>query len=302
MLTRATLIHCPRGGKANDDDLARAQELLSAHFELDVRLVQPDEQTAELARAAVARGSRLLIASGGDGTVSAVGSAILYHPEAALGILPRGTANSIAGHLGIPNDIEGACAVITGHHERVLDTARVNGRPMVLMMTIGVHADAVTEADPERKRKYGVLAYVLEEAQRLLEDSRFEVTLEEEGARLSCQASAVTVANLAPPTTLLAQGPDRLVDDDGLLDVTLVSISGVAEGIATTFHLATHAFAGLPADRENIGFFRAPSLRIETTEPRRVMVDGEDIGETPVTVECVPRSLRIKVPAPASAD
>lgn len=47
---------------------------------------------------------------------------------------------------------------------------------------------------------------------------------------------------------------------------------------------------------ESVAFFRAHSLRITTTEPKRLMVDGEDAGETPLVVRCVPRSLRVRVP------
>ena len=67
----------------------------------------------------------------------------------------------------------------------------------------------------------------------------------------------------------------------------------------TTFHLATHAFAEKPADRENIAFFRVDQLTIDTPEPRDFMVDGELGGQTPFTVRCVPRSLRVLVPESA---
>jgi YegS/Rv2252/BmrU family lipid kinase len=238
----------------------------------------------------------LLIASGGDGTVSSVASAAVGKAGISLGILPQGTANSIASHLGVPTDLDQACAVIIGGNERVVDTATVNGRTMLLMATLGVHAEAITETDPEQKRKYGVLAYLMEEASRLVGDSLFEVTLDTGAERFSCRASAVTVANLAPPATIFAQGPASIVDDDGLLDVTLVAFEGLGNALATSLHLATHALAGLPADRENIGFFRAASIRIETAEPKRLMVDGEDAGVTPVEVRSVPRSLQVRVP------
>jgi diacylglycerol kinase family enzyme len=168
---------------------------------------------------------------------------------------------------------------------------------MLLMATLGVHADAITEADPEQKRKYGVLAYVLEEVSRLLDDSLFEVEFETPAGSFRGAASAVTVANLAPPTTLLAQGPASIIDDDGLLDVTLVAIEGIADAIATPLHLAVHALAGLPASRPNIAFFRTPSIRISTKEPKRVMIDGEDAGEAAIDVRVVPRSLRVRTPA-----
>jgi YegS/Rv2252/BmrU family lipid kinase len=296
---RATLIHHPGGGSASDEDFERAVALLSPHFELDARKVGEGVRADDLARAAVEAGAELLIASGGDGTVSCIAGAAVGRPHVSLGILPRGTSNSISVHLGIPAALDEACAVIIAGHQRVVDTALANGRPMVLMATLGIHADAITEVDPELKQSFGVLAYAIEEVRRLLGDSLFEAHVTAGEQRFACATSALTVANMARPANLLAQGPAELVEDDGLLDVTLVAIDGIGDAIATSLHLATHALAGLPASRPNVAHFRAREVRVHTPEPRRVMIDGEDAGETPLTVHVVPRSLTVRVPAPA---
>ena len=297
-MPHATLIYNPGAGTASDEELERARAILGEAFELDVRSAAVDRPPEVLAAEAVRDGATLLIAAGGDGTVSGVASALVGRDEIALGILPRGTANSIATQLGINRDLEQACAVIAGGHTRLIDTARVNERVMLLMATIGVHAEAITEVDPERKRKYGAMAYVLEEVERIMEDDLFEVTITANGHEATCVANAVTVANLARPATLLAQGPAEIVEDDGLLDVTFVAIRGLADALATSFHLATTALMQRPTDRENIGFFRTQEIRITTKEPKRVMVDGEDATETPVLIQALPKSLRVLVPRP----
>jgi diacylglycerol kinase family enzyme len=304
----ATLIHSPGGGSASDEDLERARTLLSEKLELEVMLVSKDASPPDLARRALAGGSRLLIASGGDGTVSGVGGVLSGRADAVLGILPRGTANSIGTHLEVPRDIDAACAVILGGHTRVIDSAVVQGegmqgetqpRPMLLMATIGVHAEAITEVDPERKKSLGALAYVLEEVDRMLaDDNLFEVTVEANGQRATSMANAVTVANIARVTTVLAQGPAAIEADDGQLDVTLVAIRGFAEAVATSFHLATSALLSRPAERDNVGHFSTKQIRIETREPKRVMIDGEDAMDTPITVRVLPKSLRVLVPRP----
>lgn len=300
-MTRATLIYHPGGGSAEVAELDEVRALLEDAFQLETLLVDEHQSPRALAEQAVASGSELLIACGGDGTVSSVASALVGHPEARLGILPRGTANSIATHLGIPSNLHEACKVITGGQARVIDTARVNGKTMVLMATLGVHADAITGVDPARKRKFGVIAYVLEEIERMSEDSLFDATLTVDGESMQVAASAITVANVAPPTTLPAQGPDQVVDDDGLLDVTIIALDGFADAMLTSLHLAMHAFAKRPTDRDNIAYFRAREVRIETREPKALMVDGEAAGETPITVQSVPRSLRVMTPAPVEA-
>lgn len=292
----ATLIHCPRGGSASDDDLEQARALLSQHMELEVLRVEDDRSPADLARQALAGGAKVVIASGGDGSVSSVASVIVGREDVALGILPRGTANSIAAFLGIPKDIEAACAIICDRHSRSIDTARVNNLSMVLMATVGLHAEAITDVDPERKKRYGAFAYVLEEVERMLDTELFDVTVEANGQEATLPANAVTVANIARPASLLAQGPATIQEDDGLLDVTIVAIRGFADAVATSWHLATSTLRQQPAERENIGSFRTKRIRITTAQPKRVMVDGEDATETPIVIECVPRSLRVLVP------
>jgi len=246
---RATLIYHPAGGSADAAELESARQRLSEAFDLETLEAGDAADPASLARDAVARGSRLLIACGGDGTVSSVASAAVGRDDVKLGILPRGTANSVAGHLGIPVELGAACATIVQGRERLVDTALANGRPMVLMATLGVHAEAVTGADPAMKRAFGVLAYVVEEVERMAGDSLFDATVVVDGESFSCRASAITVANLAPPTTLAAQGPAELIEDDGLLDVTLIAFAGFTDAIVTALHLATSAWSGKPADR-----------------------------------------------------
>jgi YegS/Rv2252/BmrU family lipid kinase len=298
-LMRATLIHHPGGGSASDEDFERAVALLAPHFELDARKVVEGQNAAELARDAVKQGAELLIASGGDGTVSCVASAAIGRDDVRLGILPRGTSNSISVHLGIPAGLDDACAVLVAGHEHAIDTATANDRSMVLMATLGIHAEAVTEVDPELKKTFGSVAYAIEEVRRLLGDSLFEARVIAGAHSFACTASAITIANMARPANLLAQGPAELVEDDGLLDVTLVAIEGIGEAIATSLHLASRALQGLPAERPNVAHFRAREVHVETSEPRRVMIDGEDAGETPLVVRVLPRSLTVRVPAPA---
>lgn len=295
---RASLIHAPGGGSASDEDFTRAASRLGALGELAVYVVGRDGDAAALARRAVAEGSQLVVAQGGDGTTSAVASALVNVPGVALGLLPAGTANSIAAFFEIPKDVEAACDVIAAGHEVVVDTAVANGRAMVLLAAIGLHAEAVVEADPDRKRELGPLAYVIEAIERAGSLEPFDVEIWADGHHLAAKISGMTIANLAPASSLLAHGAARLIEDDGLLDVTLVRFEGLAEAAATALHLATRVLTGSNADRENIGWFRARSIRVRPLLPQTVMIDGEDGGEGELEVQSVPRSLRVRIPPP----
>ncbi len=294
-LIEATLLFNPRGGHAREGDLDEVVSRLAATFALDVRTLEEGSNPTEFAREAVARGARVVIAAGGDGTVSGVSDA-LVGTGVALGILPRGTANSLSVCLGIPQDLAGACDVLTAGATRTIDCARVGERMMVLLATAGFAADAIGNADPDTKSRFGKLAYLLSGIEQMGTHEPFSLELAVDGHLLHCTASAVTVANVAPPTTVLAQGPSVISMDDGLLDVTIVAARDVPEAVTTAMHLWRTAAAGLPADRDNVGYLRCTEVTVTATPPQKLVVDGELVGETPFTVRVLPRALTVLAP------
>jgi len=290
------VLHNPKSGKAGVDDDSTIAAAIGDRHDVRVQTLGDDDDIPALARAAIESGARTVVAGGGDGTVSAVASALIG-TDVALGILPLGTSNSIADALGLPLALAAAGEVIATGHRRTIDTARIGDTAMLLMATIGLHARAITEATPEAKARLGVIAYVGKALEVLRDQEPFAVTLElDDGATVRLVAHAVTVANLVPPRSVLAQGPPTVEPDDGLLDVTVVAFSGTFDALATSVHLYTHALAGLPAERENVAFFRASRLTISADPVQPLMVDGEHVGTSPFTIECRPKSLDVLVP------
>lgn len=297
MKRSACLIFNPVAGHSDpDQDLARIQELLEPLIDLDIRLTTPELDADQIAREAVDRGVEAIIACGGDGTLSAVAGAIVG-TNIPLGIISRGTANAFANALDIPNTIEAACENILGGLTRVVDAAICNGEmPMVLLAGVGFEAETVEQADREMKNRWGMLAYILSGIKQLNNLERFEAEIETEDRIISLTAVAVTVANAAPPTSILAQGPAGIIFDDGLLDITLVAPQNKAGAIAASYHLLQTALSGNPTDRDDIGYLRAKKVTISADPAQKVVVDGEIIGMTPVSIECVPGGLTIFVP------
>jgi YegS/Rv2252/BmrU family lipid kinase len=296
MTRSACLIFNPVAGQSNpEQDLATIKTILEPTIALDVHLTTPEVDAAELAQNAIANGVQCIIASGGDGTLSAVAAA-LVGKNIPLGVIPRGTANAFAAALNLPDTIEAACETILGGATRAVDAAYCNRKPMVLLAGIGFEAETVEKADREAKNRFGLLAYILAGIKQLQEMEPFEVTVETEDKIITVMAVAVTVANAAPATSILAQGPAGVIVDDGLLDVTFVAPANVAGAIAASYHLFRTALAGNPAERDDIGYLRAQRLKITTEPPQKVVIDGEIVGKTPIEVECVPAGLTILVP------
>ncbi|MBW4418577.1 MAG: YegS/Rv2252/BmrU family lipid kinase [Myxacorys californica WJT36-NPBG1] len=291
------LIFNPVAGQGDSEqELALIKSLL-ADLNLDVCLTSEDVGADVLAQEAVEHGVDAVIVSGGDGTVSAAAKALMQ-TEVPLGVIARGTANAFANALEIPTTIEGACQTILKNYTQKIDIASCNGHPMVLLAGIGFEAETVAKANREAKNRFGILAYVLAGLRQLRDLEHFETEVETDDKIISFTASALTVANAAPPTSVLAQGPSGLVVDDGLLDLTIVAPANRASAITATYHLFQSALSGNPADRDDIGYLRSRRFKITTNPPQKVVLDGEMSGTTPLDIYCIPAGLTVFLPPP----
>jgi YegS/Rv2252/BmrU family lipid kinase len=297
MKRSACLIFNPVAGQGDgEQDLANIIALLEPELNLDVQITSKEMDAGELAQAAVKRGAEAIIASGGDGTLSAAAEA-LVGSTIPLGIISRGTANAFANALGLSDTIEESCRDIIGGHTKIVDAAYCNGKPMVLLAGIGFEAETVEQADRDTKKRLGMLAYVFSGIKQLRELESFDAEIETEDQIIKVTAAAITIANAAPPTSVLAQGPAGVIYDDGLLDLTIVAPANARGAIAASFHLLQSALTGNAADREDIGYLRAKRIKVTTDPPQKVALDGEIIGTTPVEVECIPKGITIFAPA-----
>jgi YegS/Rv2252/BmrU family lipid kinase len=296
MKHKTCLIFNPVAGQGNaEQDLEQIQSLLSSEIELEVVVTTAECEPGQLAKDAIARGAASIIASGGDGTLSAVAAALMG-TNIPLGIISRGTANAFANALDLPTTIPEACESIVAGHTQVVDMAVCNGLPMVLLAGIGFEAETVDLADRDAKNRLGMLAYVLAGLKQVGNLKQFEVEIELEDKTIAVSAAAITIANAAPATSILAQGSAGVVFDDGMLDLTIVAPTTPLIAIATAFDLLSSTLRGTASQREEVGFLRSHKFKITATPPQKVVLDGEIIGMTPIEIECIPGGLTVFAP------
>ncbi len=294
----AHLIFNPVSGQGNaQQDLALIRSLLEPHFNLKVQYTQPDISPDQQVAEAIAAGAEIIIAAGGDGTISAVAGA-LVGTEIPLGIIPRGTANAFSAALGLSRltPIRSACQVILANDTKTIDAAFCNGVPMILLAGVGYEAATVEMANRELKDQWGVLAYLMAGWQAIDEQKLFETTIETESETYQFQAHVITVANAAPPTSVLAQGAGAVIFDDGLLDVTIASAETKLQGITTMLKMLGAAITRTNVEEQNVVHVRVKRLKVITDPPQKVVVDGEIIGSTPIEVECIQKGLVVLIP------
>ncbi|MDG4851394.1 MULTISPECIES: diacylglycerol kinase family protein [unclassified Mesorhizobium] len=135
------------GGTLRTTDVAafadRVRELLeAAGHSVQIDIVAGGEIAAALEKAIARRNVDVVLAGGGDGTVSTAAS-LLMNKKKALAILPAGTMNLFARSLGIPQTLEAALKAFTDGEVKAVDMATANGRPFVHQFSIGMHARMV---------------------------------------------------------------------------------------------------------------------------------------------------------------
>lgn len=292
---RALAIMNPKAGSAAGEAIRAA---LAGCFgddpgRLEVHETAEGEDLGQVVRDRVAAGVDLVIAVGGDGTVSAVADA-LAGSGATLGIIPMGTANVLARELAIPLDNDAAARLLVDDHDlATIDAMRVGGRHYLTQVGVGLDAMMIRDTPTERKKRFGKLAYLWTAGRHMLGHQPRRFVLEIDGRSIKARASQVIVANVGtlgqPP---FRWGPDIRLDD-GTIDVCVSKAKTVLHYMNLFWHVVTRRHRADP----NVRYFHARhSVAIATRHPTPVQADGEVLGETPVRVEVAPGAIRVIVP------
>ena len=304
---RGYLIFNPVAGQGDPEtELAEIRSYLEPQFMLQVWKTQanldPAEQAKELIKEikafdAEGEGESIIIASGGDGTVGAVASA-LQGSDIPLGIIPRGTANAFSVALGIPTGVKAACTTLLLGNLRRVDVAVCNDRPMILLAGLGFEAGMVDKASRELKNILGPMAYIFSGARQLVDQHPFRATMQIDGNEYQLDTSAITVANAAPATSVMAQGFGEVIPDDGLLEVIVATPKDRMAGFSVLSSLAWSAIKSSNANHSNIACFRTKQIEIKLNDVQKLVIDGEVLDAETVTVSVNPQALQVVAPIP----
>ncbi|MEH1101541.1 diacylglycerol/lipid kinase family protein [Micromonospora sp. CPCC 205561] len=241
--------------------------------------------------AAVELGPDLLVAAGGDGTLSAA-ARLLAHRDMALGLLPLGTTNNFARTVGVPLDLDGAVEVLTGGTVIDVDLGLAGGVPFTNHVGIGLSADIMLRTPPRLKRVIGRLAYPLTALALLARHRPLRVTVRAGDARHEFVTHQVYVANggfhAGRPIAADADADDRLL---------VAYPVGGASRRALVRETARNAATGHRRSLADEPFLAVGELWLETDRPARVEVDGEPCGRTPIRIGLAANALRVMAPA-----
>ncbi|WP_373531171.1 diacylglycerol kinase family protein [Vampirovibrio sp.] len=307
-MTRILLIINPNAGQTT---VAEFEEALAAEMtrlqdidpdrgaiQIDKLIPESPEQMRTTLRQQCAQNLvDILGVVGGDGTIMEVLPVLVEFPAVKLALIAYGTGNLLAVNLGIPKDFAGAIDTLLTGRPRRIDMARINNDYFALLAGVGAVADIMESTPRADKKRFGILAYVINGIRTVwsARRSRFKITTENRTFR--ARGVSVLVSNAASflgPCVPLT--PDA-EPDDGLLDVCIIRSRSNRDYFSTLLEAILQPASTLMA--RNIVHFKTRKLRIESTKTLNVQADGNIIGTTPVDIEIICNRLQVMVPLQA---
>ncbi|MDF3059374.1 MAG: hypothetical protein K0R17_3589 [Rariglobus sp.] len=292
---KTRFIFNPNSGKNRRDPwLVRAIPSFIAQHGLDANLVFTDApgHATVLARKAVAEDCERIVAVGGDGTLNEVAQAVAG-TRACLALVPCGSGNGLALHLGIPTAPLRALALLRAGFSRneMMDTGEADGRPFFNVMGLGFDAEIGFRFN--RLERRGLPNYFRTGLAAFCEHRPERVTVTTGGRSVSLDAFLVAVSNSDQYGNNARIAPGARVDD-GRLDLVAVRPTGIF-GAAS---LATRLFFGGFDRSASVMRMGGATFTIDRAKPGLFHTDGET-HQGPARLEVIvrPRHLRIAVPA-----
>lgn len=258
--------------------------------------VSKSRKAPEQARRALAEGAELIFVWGGDGMVQRCVDAVAG-TEAALAILPAGTANLLAANLNIPADLSEAVRAGLHGEQRAIDTGTVNGEHFAVMAGAGFDALMISAASRELKKHAGPLAYVYTGARNLGFRGTKAVVKVDGRQFFSGRLSCLLVGNVSKVLGGLEVFSDAR-PDNGLLEVGLVTAQNQLEWMRTLGRLA----AGSPGKSPFVRFTRGSRIKVKLHRAIPYELDGGARDATArLRIKVRPSSVRVCVPAATSS-
>ncbi|HEY2026987.1 MAG TPA: YegS/Rv2252/BmrU family lipid kinase [Gemmatimonadaceae bacterium] len=270
--TRKHLTYIVHGGRADVPELRQMVSWVRERgHATDVRITWNAGDGETLAAEAADRGTDVVIACGGDGTLNEVVNG-LDGRDIPLGVIPLGTANDFARQTGIPEDADHAMDVILRRKPVRIDTASMNGRRFLNVSTGGVGAEATAETPADFKASLGPLAYAITAIRKLAGEQSRRASFEGPDFALDVDfmAFAVGSARVTGGGTMMT--PDASVTD-GLVDLCVIDAMSRRDFAKLSLRVKEGEHVGLPG----VHYAQLPWLKVLGAEPLSVNLDGESV-------------------------
>ena len=258
-------------------------------FDVSVRFTQHASHATILTEEAISEHYYGVLAVGGDGTINEVAAA-LRDSGTALGIVPCGSGNGLARHLGIPMNAEKALEIINLDNIEALDYCTANDRPF--FCTCGVGFDAHVSQKFAEAKKRGPLSYIQKTLAEYLKYRCKTYSIEMHDRVVTEKAFVIACGNASQYGNNAFIAP-RASMHDGLIDVTVIHPFTPLD----TALLGVLLFTRHIDQDTNINTFRTSELTIHRPKPDVMHIDGEPIMmDADIHIKCHKSGINIFLP------
>jgi diacylglycerol kinase (ATP) len=278
-----------RSGRRRDLDLPGVIRNACGEWATEIRSCGEKRELDGIVDRAEAEGFDVVFAVGGDGTVHETAKRLIGR-KLALGILPTGSGNGFARHLGLPLEPAATLAACQQAEIVTIDTAEVNGMPFIGVMGIGFDALIADRFATSTTR--GLETYVKEGVRAFADYKAEEYEIVTPTERITRRAFVVAIANSGQYGNNARIAPLASLRD-GLLDIVLVNDTSLIDVPMLLARLFTGTF-----HRSNfVTSLQAAGVTIRRGDAGPAHLDGEPVTlGRELHVRVHPESLRVLVP------
>jgi diacylglycerol kinase (ATP) len=286
------IVFNPTAGRRRAALLWRVLDVLVANgVRLDLMETTRAGHAEDLAREAAARGEKLVVAAGGDGTIAEVANGLMG-TTTGLGVIPLGTANVLAHELNLPFAPRAVAAALAfGRTQAIWPGIASQGgtrRLFVQMLGAGFDAHIVHTLPLPLKRILGRGAYVVQTLRQLIQYAYTPIPIRLDGKDTQAASVIVSKGRLYGGKYLLA--PDA---EPGMPGFSVVLFDRAGPGITLLYGAALplHRLGRAPGVRH----IRANRVEFVGNSPVPVQTDGDKAGFTPMTIADAPGPIQVVV-------
>jgi len=282
----------PISGKNKKEDISKLilSKLEANRFEVQIKTTQSAGHARQLSKEAVDLHTDVIVAVGGDGTINEVASEMI-NSEAVLGIIPSGSGNGLARHLGIPQSFIKAIHLINDCHSTKIDTATLNDIPFISIAGVGF--DALVAKEFAKNPHRGFITYFNIATQRYFKykPKKYKLIFNDI-PEITTKAFFISFANSNQFGYNTTIAPNAKLND-GKLDVCIVKKPDFLDIPETANLLLLKQID----KSEYVRIIQTKDLIVKRKKNRVVNIDGEPIkvGKT-LRIKIKPKSLNVIIP------
>ena len=259
-----------------------------ANVECTIEFTQGPRHATELARSGTREDFNLIVAVGGDGTMNEVAQGLVNSPV-AMGIIPRGSGNGLARHLGTPLHVEKAAQMLFQSVPVNIDTFTINNKLSLNVSGIGFDGQVAKQFATRGKR--GLVTYAKVALEEYSKFKEFDAHITVAGKELERKSFIIALANSSQYGNNVKVAPLASICDQKLHISILKKVPAYRMDFIYSF---------LKGEVNKSTFcetIETDKINIKLAKPIAYHVDGEPCDEEDhFTIEIQPASLSMMVP------